>query len=530
MFGNYFERDTISAQQIMVLAEAEKVSPLFMAIKQNGYRHSRSFWESAKDLQNSNEKYPVISLGNDVDVVGKLATSLARSVQFPESSAYMHFLGCLSAAMLGRFTVEYHGGKQPTALYVVTSQPPSTGKSAINDCCINPIVSEVDRINEMRKKERKRILAKMAALKNEMKGEKSKEQMADLYEEMEDLQEKMDANADITFPVSDTTPEGLARINFRQGNFAVISDEATSINSLLGLTYQDSSRKTNSELVLKAWDSGKVSIARSNADNNMSFSALGAISVIAQDETIDSIMSAGSRGIGVSERFLLIREQSLLGSRVFSSDDGESTYEPVDRSLIAEYHKLIHEIMMEPEVTLRLSDAAMRMMNKARQEMEPELADGRKYSHSMLRGAMGKFDKQAIRIASVLHVIRNWHSMTGSPQKSRQIEKETLAEAIHIYYELSKTYLSAANAAGHAGEDAELRALSDVLIKKAGASKGVMKIRSLIESVRKNKPFVGQAGTAKRIRDHLLPELEKLNYVCVVDDNVYINPSFIEGA
>lgn len=178
------------------------------------------------------------------------------------------------------------------------------------------------------------------------------------------------------FPVSDTTPEGLAKINFRQGNFAVISDEATSINSLLGLTYANSERKTNSELVLKAWDSGHVSIARANAENNMSFTALGCMAVIAQDETISGIMEAGARGIGVSERFLLVREESFLGRRKFVDDNGDTTYTPVDAGLKADYYKLIHNIMTEQSVSLKVSRSAMRVLNMARQEMEPKLADG----------------------------------------------------------------------------------------------------------------------------------------------------------
>lgn len=524
---NIFSQTKMSPQQILSIAEATKTPALEIAIRENGFANSVSFWEQVRDIETSAEKYPLISLGNDHDVVGRLASNVARSIQFPESSAYMHFLACVSAAMLGRFTVGYHGTQQPTALYVVTSQPPSTGKSAINAYSINPITAEVDRINEERKKERKRIMAKLSALKTELKGEKSKSELAELYEEQESLEEKLEAMSDITFPVSDTTPEGLARINNRQGNFAVISDEATSINSLLGLTYQDSTRKTNSELVLKAWDSGKVSIARANQDNNMSFVALGAIAVIAQDETIDSIMSAGARGIGVSERFLLVREESFLGRRKFVDDKGNSTFEPVDKSLVAEYYKLIHEIMTDSDVKLSVNDAAMRYLNRARQEMECELADGGKYAHSMLRGAMGKFDKQAIRIAAVLHTIRNWHTFKGSPQKGKSIDLDTMMEAVAMYYELSKTYLSAANAAGHAGEDAEIRVLSDFIVKRAPQSKGVMKYRSLYEGVRKIRPFNGQAGVADRIKKVLLPKLQELNHVCVIGEDVFINPAFM---
>ena len=519
-----FDTNKLTPQQVLAIAESENVSPLRVAIKSNGYRQSSSFWEPVKDIGGANDRYPVISLGNDFDVVGKLARNIANSVQFPEASAYMHFIGCVSSAMLGRFTVEYHGTEQPTALYVVTSQPPSTGKSAINSLAIAPMICEVERINEQRKKERKKVMAKLKGVEKELKSERSGTELGALYEEKEELEEKLEKLCDIVFPVSDTTPEGLAKINNRQGNFAVISDEATSINSLLGLTYANSDRKSNSELVLKAWDSGHVSIARANADNNMSFIALGCMSVIAQDETINGIMDAGARGIGVSERFLLVREQTFLGKRKFVDENGDLEYTPVDKTLKAQYFQLVHNIMTEQNVVLKPSKGAMRVLNLARQELEPDLADGGKYSHTMLRGALGKMDKQVIRIASVLHVIRNWFNENGTPQKSREIEMETMQEALVIFGELSKTYINAANASGYAGDEAEMTKLIEIIIRVSKPGKGVTNARAIYESARKVRPFVGQAGIMKRIEEKLLPMLEERNYVCCVGKSVYVNP------
>lgn len=522
-----FNTNKLTPQQIIAAAESQCVSPVRVSIMANGYRQSSSFWNNVEDINTGSDKYPVISLGNDIDVVGKLARNMAKSVQFPESSAYAHFLGCISAAMLGKFTVEYHGTDQPTALYVVTSQPPSTGKSAINSLAIAPMIAEVERINEARKKQRKTVLAKLSALNKEMKLEHSSTEMAALFEQKEELEEKLQKMGDIVFPVSDTTPEGLAKINNRQGNFAVISDEATSINSLLGLTYANSERKTNSELVLKAWDAGYVSIARANADNNMSFQALGAMAVIAQDETINGIMEAGSRGIGVSERFLLVREESYLGRRSFVDDSGDSTYLPVDNELKAQYFTLVHNIMAEQNVKLTVSKSAMRCLNLARQEMEPHLADGGKYSHTMLRGALGKMDKQVIRLAAVVHVIRNWFNPKGNPQKSREIDVETMQEALVMFNELSKTYISAANASGHAGDDAEMSKLIDIISRHGKANKGMLSVRALYEAARKVKPFTGQAGVMRRLENDLLPMLEARNYICVINTTIFINPMLI---
>ena len=527
MFG--FDESKLTPQQVIALAESQGLSPLRVAIESNGYRHAQSFWENPQEVDDSEGRYPTISLGTDQDVVGNLSRNIARSVQFPESSAYMHFVGCVSAAMLGRFTVEYHGTDQPTALYVVTSQPPSTGKSAINALATAPMVAEVERINEQRKSERKKVLSKLSRIAKELKMEKPPSEIEMLMGDKEDLEEKLEKLADITFPVSDTTPEGLAKVNNRQGSFAVISDEATSVNSLLGMTYGDSSKKANSELVLKAWDAGNVSIARSNVDNNMSFVALGCIAVIAQDETIDAIMNAGSRGIGVSERFLLIRERSFLGERVFIDEDGNSTYEEVDKGLKADYYRMVHEIMSEHDVKLTVAPDALRLLNRARQEMEPDLGDGGKYSHTMLRGALGKFDKQTTRLAAVIHTIRNWSHVNGRAAKEREISLETMQEAIMMFHELSKTYLSSASNAGHAGDAAEVRKLLELVMNSARktSAKGVVMVRSLIENARKVKPFTGQSGVSTRITDSLLPMLEQKGYVCVIKDRVYVNPKLL---
>lgn len=525
---DYHDTPRLTPQQVIAIAAQEKTKTVCVAIEANGYRQASSFWEPVKDVSSGVDNYATISLGNSVDVVGKIASSIARSVQFPESSAYMHFLGCISAAMLGRFTVDYHGTEQPTSLYVVTSQPPSTGKSAINSLAIAPMLCEVERINEIRKRERRKLKGQLAQIAKELKQEgQGPQEIQRLMEDREAKDEKLKELGDIVFPVSDTTPEGLAKVNFHQHNFAVISDEATSINSLLGLTYSSGDRKSNSELVLKAWDGGHVSITRSNMENNMSFMALGCIAVIAQDETIAGIMEAGSRGIGVSERFLLVREESFLGRRTFVGDNGESTFEPVDRELKAQYFQLVHNIMSETGVKLEVGASAMKALNRARQEMEPHLADGGKYSHTMLRGALGKMDKQVIRLASVLHVIRNWFSENSAPLKSKRIEMDTMQEALLMFGELSKTYIGAANASGHAGDDAEMGKLIDIIMGLARKNKGVTTPRAVYESARKIKPFLGQAGTAKRIEETLLPMLQERNYLALVGGRIYVNPQLL---
>ena len=91
------------------------------------------------------------------------------------------------------------------------------------------------------------------------------------------------------------------------------------------------------------------------------------------------------------------------------------------------------------------------------------------------------------------------------------------------FNELSKTYLSSANAAGFAGDEAESRKLIDVVSEIAKKNKGRAQIQSVIAKCRNVTPFNGQQKVAERI-ETLLETLESMNYVCRVDDNIYINP------
>lgn len=218
----------------------------------------------------------------------------------------------------------------------------------------------------------------------------------------------------------------------------------------------------------------------------------------------------------------MVREEPLLGTRILCDENGDALYKEVDRGLVSKYYRLVHNIMKEDNVVLSVSRNAMRELNLARQAMEPDFAAGGKYSHSMLRGHLGKFDKHALRIASVLHTIKNWEG--ESPNRSnREIDLETMQEAIMIFNELSRTYLSSASAAGYAGDEAESRKLIDVITEIAKKNKGRAPIHSIVAKCRNVTPFNGQQKVAERI-DSLLITLEEMNYTCRIDDIVFINP------
>lgn len=508
------------------IASAQGISKIRAALTRMSPRSATSYWTRPKEIGDGVERYPLISISGE-NVVYEYASALAASVQFPTSSAYMHFLGCVSASMLNKFFVEYHGGEQPTCLYVVTSQPPSSGKSAINGSATAPMLTEVDLANEKRKAQRKDVQRQIREIDRELKNNPKLDNTtkAEMYNKKEDLEEKLLKMCDHRFCLTDSTPEALAQLNARQGHFAVISDEATAINAILGQVYGNGMNKANNEVVLKGWDMNQMSIGRKTDDSNVSTIALGAISVIAQDETIESIMTSGQRGNGVSERFLLVREEPLLGTRVFCDEEGNELYQAPDGRLKKEYYQLVHNIMTtENKILLSLSKRARQVLNLAKQEREQDLGAAGKYSHSLLRGYIGKMDKQVIRIASVLHTIKNWAG--ERPLRAKEIDEDTLREAIAIFDEVSKTYLSSASAAGYAGDEAEMKSIIDHFSKEGRKTKnGTISRRHLIECSRKYGPLKGQQDVAGKV-SRLLDELEAMGHCVAYEDRIVLNPIY----
>ena len=73
----------------------------------------------------------------------------------------------------------------------------------------------------------------------------------------------------------------------------------------------------------------------------------------------------------------------------------------------------------------------------------------------------------------------------------------------------------------------ELAVMIKMIRKMARNGKGVLGVRSLYETARKVKPFEGRNGIMTRMKDELIPELEKMNLVCPIGDKIYVHPAII---
>lgn len=76
--------------------------------------------------------------------------------------------------------------------------------------------------------------------------------------------------------------------------------------------------------------------------------------------------------------------------------------------------------------------------------------------------------------------------------------------------------------------DEALGVLIKLIRKMARNGKGVVGIKSVCEGVRKIKPFVGFVDIMARIKDELIPALDKMNITCLIGDRVYVHPAILE--
>ncbi|WP_438504163.1 hypothetical protein, partial [Acinetobacter towneri] len=55
----------LNYQQIIEIANSTGVTPVAIAIRENSYGDSVSFWQDPIDINSGNDKFPLISLGGD---------------------------------------------------------------------------------------------------------------------------------------------------------------------------------------------------------------------------------------------------------------------------------------------------------------------------------------------------------------------------------------------------------------------------------------------------------------------------------
>lgn len=501
---------TIADMEAERKAEKKKLDQL--RIKQLKFE---SEWQDPLDFETSEDRIIKIDVVDDkrTDILTMAAVAISKQVQFPVNTAFMHGMGIIATAMTKSFTYEYYGNEAPVNLYIVTSQPPSTGKSGINNFFVAPVRIAFGDFNKSQQIKRNKIESKIKEIKIELKDAVKDPEIDALLTEMGGLTEKLEETPVYRYSVSNTTPEALEQIAFAQTGFwNVISDEAGAINVLLGNMYSEGSL-SNADIILQSWDGDWLSSSRITRKAGEGF-VRGSISVVAQDETISTILQAGARGNGISERFLLLRENNKLGNR------DHNKFEAVPSSVKVDYSMLVNELVFSDKTTFKFSSEAKDLIKRNKIKIEPHLSDGGIYSNNLLRGVVGKMDKQVMKMSCVLHVAEKWK---GKDQPIT-IEADTVKWAIKMYKELIKLYIDAADSNGFIGEVSEIKAIKEQFIKFLQKDKNCVTYSELKDYIKNRAVFKGRARLASYIKDKLLMRLLELKFCTLVDDKMIINP------
>ncbi|QDP59269.1 MAG: hypothetical protein Tp136SUR676911_8 [Prokaryotic dsDNA virus sp.] len=510
------KKDLLAAKEI---AKRESIAvPLASKKLHENNVNLEQYWPEPLAIGEDSVNYSDVDLITHGGWLGEFATSVASSIQFPANTAFLHLLGIMSCATAKSFRYEYYGDSASVNLYAVTAQPSSSGKSGIHKRYATPFQVALSEFNRLNAVEKAKIDKEIDDLEKQI-AQREKDGQADteMLRELADLQEKGEKYNRIEFAFDDITPEAAEAAAVRQGGLInIASAEADALNIILGDVYKGQSSKANYGMFLKTWDTEWHSPSRITRNTKAGF-VYGSVAVIAQQAAIESILQAGMSGRGISERMLLLSERPVLGHR------DHTKYTPVNNELKERYGHLCRNIIFEREpVLLKLDSKSMDLIVAYRQEIEPKLADDGEYSNAMIRGAMGKADKQIIKIASLLHIAEEWQG--EQPRRKPFITVDCVKRAIEIFEQLSQTYIQAAARLGFAGEETEVLCLIEALERYAKKRKMKITVRQFRDAVKNLKPMQNVPNVTQRIREILLPKVEGMGYVAIEDEQIYINP------
>jgi len=283
------------------------------------------------------------------------------------------------------------------------------------------------------------------------------------------------------------------------GHFSAISSEQGMFNSLFGGAYLGQGRVSNNDTVLNGFDGGEVSSTRINREGFVG-EALGAIVSFAQSGSIESLLEAAV-GTGLSERFLMLDEEHLLGTR------DHTVYKSVDESLLSIYEEYCAGVFQSVECVstldnlheLTLSDKGYRLIDEYRNKIEPELADGRRFSYAALRGAASKANIQIMKVASLLHLL---DSNLERFSIDDVVADSHVEAAIQIVDSLLENSLSICNNKGLIGKKAEFDSILGLFDKKSKRTE-----REIIKAKVKTNPFKHLTGNKSKAVKEALAEM-----------------------
>ncbi len=204
--------------------------------------------------------------------------------------------------------------------------------------------------------------------------------------------------------ITDTTTEALEPILAEsEGYFSLASAEQAVVNTLVGAIYGGEGKKNNNDLPLKGFNAEYHASSRSTR-NGYTGTVVGAITCFSQPAAIETILSK-SDGSGLAERFLLTQEPTQQGYRDhtkkhYPNEYSQNVYNRIVKELAEKVLTTTEDFGNLPAYRIAASD--WQRIYLFRNEIEPHLKDGGKYSTTTMRGIASKVDMHIMKIAALL--------------------------------------------------------------------------------------------------------------------------------
>ena len=430
-------------------------------------------------ISNTQSSANISSIIGDT-LIGKAAAEAAENRQFPLQTASLLALGVASQAFSGVYCVGREGSESraPIGLYILAEQPPGSAKTSILEDFQDGIFKAVKKINKSRKETLKQI------------SQSERDQKGQLHP---DEEEERDRNQILKVPMTDATPEVIDR-NLSQTNgwFMLASTEKALINTLIGGAYSDKS--SNKDLLLKGFN------AEWHASDRISRGGYvgkphGSLIAVSQPGTIDEVLQK-SEGSGLVERFLMIMEDSVIGSRdIFKFENQTYKHLPKYSDRIEKvFSKVDGDMAIENLKVITVPKNAARLVLEQMADVEPELAEGKKYGTTFFRGLWSKMSTQIYKLAAVLHI------MDGGDEK-KMVSQDNVIMAICIVKSLLMGVVKLSEEKGVCGRSVEEAAVEDYMEKNARGLTG-KNIRQIKDNLGRKEVFKQYGSTkGKKIED-----------------------------
>jgi hypothetical protein len=438
----------------------------------------------SKKAINKPESSAYISAFMKGTVIGDAAREASNNNQFPLETTTLIAIGVASQICSTAYCVSKgtSNSRMPVGLYVLGEQPPGSAKTSTLECLQEGFMNSISEINKKREEVRKQIA----------KSEKDKKGDLDDYE-LKELAENQMLRLPMTDPTPEAVDESMTKTN---GLFALCSTEQGLIKTMIGGAYSDG--QSNKDIILKGFN------GEWHASDRVSRSGFfgkphGSMIAISQEGVIDMVLKK-SDGTGLCERFLMILEGNMFGTRN-PEMYGAGTYDKINdfNNIASIITNRIKKTGIEDLAMIRISKEAYRLVINQMIDIEPSLADGEKYSTSLFRGIWSKMAFQMYKVAATIHVMEGY-------DENKEIDKDTMTIAIAVVKSILMGMVSLCEEKGISGKNVEISKLEDYMANNAKGISGKT-MRQIKDALVKHDIFKQHGKNARNKIDDAMNSL-----------------------